>query len=194
MILVAITGNICSGKSFLLKIIDKLGYKVFSCDEEIAEILKKDTILEKIKEEFSGVIDGVVLNKKLLAEIIFNDAGSRKKLEAILYPELFYVEDKFIAKSKSNGEKIVFCEVPLLYEKNLEDKYDFVITSFAPEDVLLRRAERRKIDQKTFYNILKTQLPSIEKEAMADYAINTNVPEEALKNSIMRIIDRILSM
>ncbi len=236
MILVAITGTVCSGKSFLGKIIKRLGYPMFSCDDEIHKILKKKEIMKKISAEFHSALphpssrrrpgpsttndppkgssfikyhplggvsvvlgpglrrdDGVwEINKKLLAEIIFRDPKARQKLEDILYPELFTRQDKFIAKLKKANCEIAFFEVPLLYEKNLESQYEHVIVTCAPPSVLVDRAVERKIDQKVFSNILENQMPSFEKEARADFVLNTNILAKELEKRIKETIKEIL--
>ena len=89
MILVAITGTICSGKSFISKIIERLGYPIFSCDEEIYKILKQKSTLKKISLEFPQVVSRNEVNKKKLAEIIFENLRSKQQIEAMLYPKLF---------------------------------------------------------------------------------------------------------
>jgi dephospho-CoA kinase len=244
MILVAITGVVCSGKSFVGKIVARLGYQVFSCDEEIGKILKQKVVLNYIKQAFPTVMTDNGLDKKLLAEIIFNNPKSKETLEGILYPKLFARQSSFISslrarrtthnassqrklgsstfpseswepsstrKAGSSGQargkgldpsfrwddacvvkrfqdKIAFFEVPLLYEKGLEDQYDVVITTRVPSGVLVKRANERGIDQKVFSNILRNQLSSREKEKRADYVLDTNVSAVALEKKIKRII------
>ena len=192
MILVAITGLICSGKSFVSSVIKGLGHQVFSCDEEIHKILKQKSILKKIKQVFSQAVTGSSANKKLLAEIIFNDFKSRQKLETILYPELFIRQDEFIAKCKKAKQKIIFFEVPLLYEKSLQSRYSFVITTCAPKNILIKRADDKGMTRKIFYSILKNQLPAQEKKKRADYVINTNCTKNEIKEEIINIIRKCL--
>jgi dephospho-CoA kinase len=214
MILVAITGVVCSGKSFIGKIVARLGYPVFSCDEEIGKLLKQKAVLNKIKLAFPRVITEFGLDKKLLAKIIFDDLKSKEILEGILYPKLFARQSSFISSLRgaqrrgntsfpsttedglpraANNEGVVvlqiaFFEVPLLYEKGLEEQYDVVIVTRAPKGVLIKRANERGIDQKVFSNILRNQLSSKEKEKRADYVIDTNVSTIVLEKKIKNII------
>ena len=132
------------------------------------------------------------VNKRLLADIVFKDPKARQKLEVILYPKLFLRQDKFIAKLKKAKCEIAFFEIPLLYEKNLESQYDYVIVTCAPQSVLVERAVERKIDQKVFSNILESQMPSFEKEARADFVLNTNIPAKELEKRIKETIKEIL--
>ncbi|NRA73458.1 MAG: dephospho-CoA kinase [Rickettsiales bacterium] len=194
MILVAITGTVCSGKSFICDIIAKLGYPIFSCDDEIHKILKQENILEKIKEIFPQVIIENSINKKALAEIIFENQEAREKLEKTLYPKLFDEERKFIQRHKKKNIKILFFEVPLLYEKNLQSKYDNVIVTHAPKSVLIERAITRGIDRSLFQKIFNTQMSVSEKIDKADYVINTDISNEKLCLKIKKIIDSLVKV
>ena len=191
MILVAITGTICSGKSFISKIIKKSGYPVFSCDEEICKILNQKMVLKKLSLQFPQVLSENSVNKRLLAEIVFKDHERKQILEDLLYPKLFEKQNKFIETFKKRKSRIAFFEVPLLYEKNLEKQYSCVIVTYARVDIFARRAIDRKIDQKIFCNILKNQMPSKEKENRADYVINTGCSKKEVEDKIKEIINKI---
>ena len=52
----AITGGIGSGKSTVAGIIRRRGYAIFSCDEIYKELLCRKEFLNKIANEFDGVI------------------------------------------------------------------------------------------------------------------------------------------
>ena len=188
MILVAITGTICSGKSFVSKIIADLGYAVFSCDDEIHEILKQKNILKKIKQIFPQAVIETGIDKKILADIIFEVREKRENLEKILYPELFVRENNFVQKHKKKQSKVLFFEVPLLYEKDLQDKYNFVIVTHAPKDILIKRACNRGLNQKFFDNILASQFSSEEKISKADYIIDTTLSKSEIRTKIIDII------
>jgi len=192
MILVAITGNVCSGKSFVSKAIGKFGHPVFSCDIEIHKILNQKEILNKVGGVFPQVICGGEIDKKLLAKIIFKCSKSRQALEDILYPLLFAKQDKFIVKYEQMGTEIAFFEVPLLYEKHLESKYSYVIATHSPRSVLVERARERGVDLEVFSNILKNQLPDKEKIKRADFVIDTTQSRAVTIKEVKKIINEIL--
>ena len=126
---VAVTGGIGSGKSTVISIIKEMGYPVISCDEITAELYKKQTVLRKLKRLFPTAINGIIklkADKAKISRIVFNDKAKRKELNDLLMPLI--LKELFI---KLNNEKgVIFAEVPLLYETNLQDEFDqiFVIT------------------------------------------------------------------
>ena len=54
---IAVTGGIGSGKSCVLRIVEKLGYPVYSCDEIYKELLKNPEFLAKINQNFESVVE-----------------------------------------------------------------------------------------------------------------------------------------
>jgi len=178
-IVVAVTGGICSGKSTIMKTLEEEGAPVISCDEEIRKIKTIPQIADLIAKEFPGAAKD---NKKL-AEIVFSNPDKRKILEAILYPELYKAVDEFI---KSRKERVVFVEIPLLYEKAKEKLYDKVILVKCSKESQKQRAMNRGISMLIFEKITSSQLPVEKKESKANYIIDTDhsfvkVREEVLK-------------
>jgi len=178
-IVVAVTGGICSGKSTIMKTLEEEGAPVISCDEEIRKIKTIPQIADLIAKEFPGAAKD---NKKL-AEIVFSNPDKRKILEAILYPELYKAVDEFI---KSRKERVVFVEIPLLYEKAKEKLYNKVILVKCSKESQKQRAMNRGISMLIFEKITSSQLPVEKKESKANYIIDTDhsfvkVREEVLK-------------
>ena len=135
MIKVAITGNICSGKTFVLNILKTSGYHTFSSDEIIKnDIYKMTGVKDKISKNFPGTINiNGDINIDHLAKLIFGKVKKRKMLENIIYPHLTLLRKKFIYRSYLLGAKLSFYEVPLLFEKNLQSNFDSW-ASLVPED------------------------------------------------------------
>lgn len=56
------------------------------------------------------------LDRKKLGELIFNDPIKRKKLNSIMHPIIRHEVLKEIFFNFLSGQKIIFIDVPLLYE------------------------------------------------------------------------------
>ena len=78
---VAVTGGIGSGKSEVMKIIQTLGYPVFSADSVAHEIYDDKEVLEKTAQEFPDCVVGHKVDRQKLADLVFCDESKRKKLE-----------------------------------------------------------------------------------------------------------------
>ena len=97
---IAITGGIGSGKSTVCKLIKEKGFPVISCDEVYSGLLKSADFLKVLQNEFGNVMqsDGS-LDRKKLAEIVFNDSRHRRryvsgKTVAQIGVELLHPRDK----------------------------------------------------------------------------------------------------
>ena len=120
-IFIAVTGGIGSGKSTACKIISKMGYLVISADDTYAELLKDPSFTSELKELLDLPKDKE-FDKKSLAKTVFDQPLKLKLLNQFTHKKIM---DKMFEKSK--GKRVVFHEVPLLFESGYEDKYDEVL-------------------------------------------------------------------
>jgi dephospho-CoA kinase len=130
---IAITGGIGSGKSSVLAHLLELGYPVFSCDEIYREVIQSAAYVERVGKAFPQCIVENVIDRKILAKIVFENHEKLAKLNAISHP---LIMDCLFEKMRNCDNQLVFAEVPLLFEGNFENKFDKVI-------VVLRDKEDR---------------------------------------------------
>ena len=85
--IVAITGGIGSGKSVLSRILMAWGYDVYDCDCEAKRIMDSDeSIKRRIASEIdAGVVSDGVIDRVLLAKIVFNDKAKLSILNSIVH-------------------------------------------------------------------------------------------------------------
>lgn len=188
MIKIGLTGSIASGKSYVLNLFSDLyNIPIFSSDECVKELYKsndqlkdfvKKHILEKDEE----------LNKTNISENVFNNKEKLLKLEKFIHPLVKLARDRFIEQEKENNSKIVIVEVPLLFEKNLENDFDFIILVKTSSDLQQKRVlERPNMTAELFSKIKKKQLPNKQKEERSHFIIdNIN------RNDTIKKIDTIM--
>ena len=187
MSLVAITGSLCTGKSFVLSIFAERGIPTFDSDQEIRKILKENTgVIQEIAKKYPHVITSGVIDREKLGKVVFHDKSKLKELEAWLYPILSEKRQEFIERNRKSP--ILAIEVPLLYEKNLEANYDIVITTDASKDTNRKRAESRGMKSEAIKAILSHQLPDQLKKAKADYIINTDGNKAEVRKNVDSVI------
>ena len=117
---IAVTGGIGSGKSTAIKIISDMGYKVISADEVYKELLSdKDFILQLNK--IVGIYSDA-FNRKIISDIVFQDRQKLESLNAFTHQKIM---DKMF--EKSIGERVVFHEVPLLFEGGFKGMYNQIM-------------------------------------------------------------------
>lgn len=129
MIKVAITGGIGSGKSTAAAILGEFGYKCESADKIYHELLSDEKFVEKISE-YMGIepifCNGKkILDKKTLSDKVFGDKKELKRLNEFTHP---VVMDVMMRKMESlKNEKIVFAEVPVLFEGGFDNLFDYIV-------------------------------------------------------------------
>ena len=124
--MIALTGGIGSGKSCALNILQEAGYKTLSCDKITAELYEQDKVKKKIKKLFPSAVTGkknLVLDRKAISEIVFNDKVMLEKLTALVTPMVL----KEVKRQAKVLGGVVFVEVPLLFERSYQKKFDAVM-------------------------------------------------------------------
>lgn len=178
MIVAALTGNIGMGKSQALGAFTREGAFTVNSDLVVAELLARPDVMENVKFILgSGVSDeSGELDKRAVADIIFNDDDLRGAYEGIIHPLVFDRVNELIAAS---GVEIAVVEVPMLFENGYESRFDRTITVYADENVALDRLDVAGMDREDAVRRLMCQMPISDKISRSDYTIDNNgAPEE----------------
>jgi dephospho-CoA kinase len=114
---IGLTGGIGSGKSTVGKLLAQLGAVVIDTDLIARQLtLPGGAAIDRIAAAFGDTLitpDGA-LDRTRMRELVFGDAGAKKRLEAILHP-LIGVETERQAAAAQGAPALVF-DVPLLVE------------------------------------------------------------------------------
>jgi dephospho-CoA kinase len=172
MLKVGLTGGIGSGKTLIGEIFMRLGIPVFNADKESKKIVNSDPeVIEALKKEFGNKLySSLGVNKKLLAEIIFNDETALKKVNEIIHPR---VHDYFkIWIDKNQYVSYVLEEAAILFESKANLDMDFTINVHADELIRIDRVVKRdNIGAELVKSRMKNQLSDNERLTLADFTI-----------------------
>ena len=145
---IVITGTIASGKSSLSEILKKKGYQVIDSDKVNKKLLEKDQINYKeilSSKAFDEAFDADGLDKKKLAEIIFNNREKRELINKITHKNIIAYINSLIKEKK---EKNIFVEIPLYFQMKEEFPCDYIWLVTADREVQIKRLIKRdKIDR-----------------------------------------------
>ncbi len=179
MIVLGLTGSIGMGKSTAANMLKILGVPVHDSDRAVHAALKPGgAAFQEVAVTFPSAWDkkNRVIDRKALGDIVFHDKAQMKKLEAILHPIAAASQKKFIMEMRAKGKKAVVLEIPLLFETGAETRVDHTICVTAPHAIQERRVMARKnMTEDKFRNILASQMPDIEKQARADFVVQTGM-------------------
>ena len=195
-IVVGITGGIGSGKSVLSNYLKKSGYCVHDSDEEVSLIYKKPTQKFKkilIQVGLKKAIKKKHIDKKIIIKKFFTDIKIKKTLEKHLHLEVKKKRSLFIKKQRAKKTKVVFLDIPLLFENNLDNLFNKTICIISLRTKRQKRIEKsKKISKKIFSEVTKHQTSDRERKKRADYLITNNGTKKNFIKSADRVIKDIL--
>lgn len=192
--IIGLTGGIGSGKSAAANFFIELGIDVIDADDISKNVLTENNKAKKAFIEKFGdhYIQNNKIDREALREDIFKDKIKRKTLESIVHPAVIEEILKFINDSDSIY-KIVM--VPLIVETNSADFYDKIIVVDCENNLQIERASSRDNQTKeNIINIISNQASREERLKIADFIITNNSNLEHLKNSVIKIHQKILGI
>lgn len=178
------------GKSSVAKLLEQRGYRRLDSDEIVrADILCRPEVLAAIRGRFgAGVCDEEGrLHRGRLAARVFADEAERRWLEDLVHPLLYAVWRERLAAEPT--EAWVF-EVPLLFEKGLENWFDFIVCVTTTPDQQYARLEARGITREQAEARISKQLPLARKTELSDYVIGNEGSPEFLARQVDLLVER----
>lgn len=176
MLLVGLTGNIASGKSSVAKLLVQRGATLIDADVLARQAVRLGTPAYKaIRERWGDEVlspDGT-LDRSALRQRVFGDESELEALNAMVHPEVAKLRDKLIHEARARGDRIVVCDIPLLFEKHLTEEFDLLILVDAPRPMRLERLVRdRGLHEADAMQMIAAQMPAELKRARADIVID----------------------
>mgnify|MGYP000887210549 CR=1 FL=1 len=190
---IGITGSIATGKSTVTNYLLNKGYKVIDADKIVHRLLSTSSVLSEISLAFGKdlIVDGVLV-RKLLARIIFNDEEKRKLLNKIIHPKVIKEIEEETKEYKGKIDNLIFVDIPLLYEENLEYLVDKIVVVYVPKKIQLERLMTRDgIDEEYAMKKINASMDIELKKAKADFVIDNSKDQDTTYKQIEEILRRI---
>jgi dephospho-CoA kinase len=180
--LVGLTGGIGSGKSTVADLFAAHGASIVDTDA-VAHALTAagGAAIPAIRQEFGDAVitDDGALDRAAMRDIIFADAGARRRLEAILHPMIGHCCELMIAEATGPYTIIV---VPLLVESGRwRERVDRLLVVDCPVEVQIERVMRRnRLAREQIEAIISVQASREARLAAADDVVDNGGDPEAL--------------
>lgn len=183
-----LSGGIGSGKSTVAKILTDLGAVVIDADVIAREVLEpgqigyENTILtfgDSVLTE-SGSID-----RKKLAEQVFQNPVQLAKLEAIIHPAVIDRVTQ-IRESLPETSTVVY-DTPLMFEKQLQSQFDKVLIVSADTELRRSRLLDRGLELNDINARMANQATDDQRESIADFVIQNNGSLAQLQEQVAKV-------
>lgn len=168
MMKIAITGGIGSGKSYVCRILENQGIRVYDCDAEAKRLMRTDAELQaglkKLVGEEVYSADGI-LQKPVLAQFILTSEANKQAVNDVVHPA--------VARDFEQSD-CEWMESAILFDSGFDRRthFDKVVCVSAPVAVRLQRImQRDHISQEKAQQWIDAVMPQEELIARSDYEI-----------------------
>ncbi|HWZ93740.1 MAG TPA: dephospho-CoA kinase [Opitutaceae bacterium] len=186
--ILGLTGGMGCGKTTAAKMIERHGFRRIDSDALVrAEVLTNAGVTAAVGVRFGpGVLaaDGQIVRSRL-AEIVFSDEAALACLEELIHPRLFECWRTLLDAAPGANWVI---EVPLLFEKQLENWFDFTVCVTSHSQAQLARLEQRGLTRALAGQRISKQLPLARKIELADFVLLNDGSPDFLQQQITRFV------
>lgn len=168
---VGLTGGIGSGKSTVAGFFKTFGIPIYTADVRAKQLMHRPQVAQQVKDLLGAgaySADGT-MNRKYVADLVFEDASLLQKLNRIVHPQ---VAEDFKVWASAQNAPYVIKEAAILFENGLHTSCDYTILVTAPKKVRMSRViQRDGAGQKEVVLRMDQQWPDEKKIPLADFLI-----------------------
>jgi len=192
MKVIGLTGGIGMGKSTAALAFRRAGIAVFDADAAVRRLQgRRGRALPAIAAHFPGTVRDGTLDRAALRATVLADRTRMRTLESIMHPLVRAEQQRFLARARSAGRRLVVLDIPLLLESGRRPDVDLVLVVSAPAAIQMHRVlMRRKMTRSEAQAMIALQMPDAQKRARADVVIRTGLSRFHATAAIRRLIAR----
>lgn len=195
-LVVGITGGIATGKTTVCNMLKEMGAPLIDFDQIAREVVEPGRpAWNKIVDYFGRQIlmEDNHIDRKRLSSIVFADIEKRKRLEALVHPEMY---GEFVRQineiARESPGAIILVAAPLLIELNMQYRFHKVVVVYTSKETQIKRLMKRdNITREQAENILKAQIPIDEKCGYADFVINNEGSLENTRKQVKELWEKL---
>ena len=191
ILIIGITGSIACGKSLVSNYLQEKGYTIIDADKIGHMALENDEVKKQLVNKFGkSILKDNEVNRVTLGKLVFENNENLKELNNIIQPQIRKNISEQIQVHKN--EKLVFVDVPLLFEAKFDDLVEKIIVISLDEKIQLERLmNRNSLSKEEALQRIKSQIPVREKEKLGDYVVDNSFTQENTYNQVDRILEKL---
>ena len=197
MMIAGITGGMGCGKSTVAKALEARGFRRLDSDWIVREqVLAMPDVVAALRARYGEtVVDAgagreATVNRTALAGRIFADDSERLWLEELTHPRVFAAWRTAFAAEPSARWAV---EVPLLFEKGLENWFDFTVCVACAPAQQLARLEQRGLPRALAGQRISKQLPLARKIELSDFVLWNEGSPAFLEAQVDRLAEALVA-
>jgi len=189
MKVIGLTGSIGMGKTTTARMFRLCGVPVFDADGVVHRILAQGgRAVAAVAREFPTAVKNGAVDRARLAQLVFADKSSLRRLEQIVHPLVRQERARFLARARAARRPLVVLDSPLLLETSDGKQVDLVLVVTCPPFLQRARVLARPGMTLTRLNaILNRQMSDQEKRKHADLVFQTGRGKRFVLEQVMAL-------
>ncbi|MEG0754591.1 MAG: dephospho-CoA kinase [Angelakisella sp.] len=192
--IVGLTGPTGAGKSLVASMLREWqGVEIIDCDQLSRRVASKgNRCLVDLAVEFSPLIidKNGDLNRRKLAQIVFNDQKKLERLNAIIFPYILEEAELDILKAQQAGAKLIVLDAPTLFESGADALCDKIVVITADDTTRLGRIMKRdKITADEAARRMGSQHTDEYFASHADYIVSNSGDTVELRLAVLELLN-----
>ncbi len=193
MLKIGITGGIGCGKSEVCRLLEEKGIPIIHADLVAREMIdSREEIKSQIKAAFGDDVyfpDGK-LDRKKVANIIFNDEDAKQTINQIVHPHVIQYQKTELEKLERSGKyKFAGVEAALIFEAGAEKQFDVIVVVAASQETVIQRLMKRDgLSREGILKRIQSQMPLSEKIKRADIVVHNDGSLDELNHEVNRLL------
>jgi dephospho-CoA kinase len=181
-----ITGGMGCGKSTVARLFERHGFRRLDSDQIVRDqVLMQPEVVAAVRARHPEAVDAAgTVNRAALAQRVFADDAERLWLEDLTHGGVFAAWRTAFAEAPRERWAV---EVPLLFEKALENWFDFTICVACAPAQQLARLEQRGLPRVLAGQRISKQLPLARKIELSDFVLWNEGSPEFLEAQVERL-------
>ena len=189
--ILGLTGFSGAGKSTVAAILKENGFYHLDCDALVHnEVYTDPIVLQTLSEVFGGgiLIDGK-LDRIALRHRVMGDRQALNTLNRTVRPFILSYIRRHL---NEHADQNIILDAPLLFESNLDQQCDKVLSVIADPAIALERImERDSLSRDDALKRLRSQHPTDFYVKKSDYIIQNDLDLDDLKNQTLSVLSKI---
>ena len=191
ILIIGITGSIACGKSLVSNYLQEKGYTIIDADKIGHTALKAEEVKKQLVNKFGkSILKDNEVNRVVLGKLVFQNKENLKALNNIIHPQ---IRKDILEQIKAHKDKkLVFIDIPLLFEAKFDDLVEKIIVVSLDEKIQLERLmNRNSLSKEEALQRIRSQIPVREKEKLGDYVVDNSFTQENTYKQVDRILEKL---
>lgn len=188
---IGLTGGIASGKSTVLRWLQKKGVPYIDADVVAREVVEPGTLgLQELVNAFgpNTMLEDGTLNRAYIGSLVFSDPKALETINSILQPHIRRRIQELTEEWEAKGKQAIIYDIPLMFETDWHTQMDEIWLVYVnPVTQLERLMKRNAYSEQEALDRIRSQMSLDEKRDLSTVVIDNSGTMKQLEKQLRKL-------